>query len=364
MVQRGASDLHLTSGTPPQLRIDGTLRPLEEIPPLTPSDVKQLVYTVLTDAQKHRFEEENDLDFSFGIKGLSRFRGNAFVQKGSVAAAIRTVPLGLMGFDDLGLPAVVAELVKKPMGLVLVTGPTGSGKSTTLATMIDRINSERHAHIVTIEDPIEFLHLHKKSIVNQREINSDTKSFKSALRYILRQDPNVVLIGEVRDYETTEATLTIAETGHLTLATLHTNSAVQTINRIIDLFPPHQQPQVRAQISFVLEAVISQQLVPKKGGVGRVMAVEVLIPNVAIRNLIREDKIHQIYSAMQSGQEGHGMITMNQSLATLYAKGLVSYDAAMARSSRPDELAALLTRAGSARPAAPPLKEPIKAVRP
>jgi twitching motility protein PilT len=345
MIERGASDLHLTAGSPPQIRIDGQLHPMDQ-PPLSPSDSKQLVYSVLTDAQKHRFEEESDLDFSFGIKGLSRFRGNVFIQKGAVAAAIRTVPFEIKGLDDLGLPAIVLDLIKKPMGLVLVTGPTGSGKSTTLASMIDRINTDRHDHIITIEDPIEYLHLHKKSIVNQREITTDTKSFKMALRYILRQDPDVVLIGEMRDLETTEATLSIAETGHLTFATLHTNSAAQTINRIVDMFPPHQQTQIRAQLSAVLEGVISQQLVPKKTGGGRVMAVEIMIPNAAIRNLIREDKVHQIYSMMQTGQEGTGMITMNQSLCNLFTKGIISYEVAIARSSRPEELVTMISRTG------------------
>lgn len=364
MIERGASDLHLTAGTPAQIRVDGGLLPLPDIAPLSPSDVKQLVYSVLTDAQKHRFEEENDLDFSFGIKGLSRFRGNVFVQKGSVAAAIRTVPFEIKGFDALGLPLVVNELIKKPMGLVLVTGPTGSGKSTSLASMVDKINSERHDHIMTVEDPIEFLHLHKKSIVNQREVTTDTKSFKMALRYILRQDPDVVLIGEMRDLETTEATLTIAETGHLTFATLHTNSAAQTINRIIDMFPPHQQAQIRAQLSSVLEGVISQQLVPHKSGAGRVMAMEVMIPNAAIRNLIREDKVHQIYSAMQTGQDVHGMITMNQSLCNLYTKGQISYDTAVGRSSRPEELITMLGRSGRVGGPSAPLKEPPRMGRP
>ncbi|HET6465770.1 MAG TPA: PilT/PilU family type 4a pilus ATPase, partial [Nitrospiria bacterium] len=237
MIEKGASDLHITTGTPPQIRVDGDLVPLNT-PPLTPAETKQLVYSVLTDAQKHKFEEENELDFSFGLKGLSRFRANVFMQRGAVASAIRTIPFKIMTFEELGLPPVVRELVKRPRGLILVTGPTGSGKSTTLATMIDTINSERHEHIVTIEDPIEFLHPHKKCLVNQREVNSDTKSFKSALKYILRQDPDVVLVGEMRDLETIEAALTIAETGHLTLATLHTNSCAQTINRIIDVFPP------------------------------------------------------------------------------------------------------------------------------
>ncbi|MEK7747840.1 MAG: type IV pilus twitching motility protein PilT [Nitrospirota bacterium] len=363
MIERRASDLHITAGTPPQIRVDGGLQPLD-LAPLSPSDAKQLVYSVLTDAQKHRFEEESDLDFSFGIKGLSRFRGNVFIQKGSVAAAIRTVPFEIKPFDALGLPPIINDLIKKPMGLVLVTGPTGSGKSTSLASMIDKINTEKHDHIVTVEDPIEFLHLHKKSIVNQREVTTDTKSFKMALRYILRQDPDVVLIGEMRDLETTEATLSIAETGHLTFATLHTNSAAQTINRIVDMFPPHQQGQIRAQLSSVLEGVISQQLIPHKSGIGRVMAVEVMVPNSAIRNLIREDKVHQIYSAMQTGQELYGMITMNQSLVTLYTKGLISYDVALARSSRPEELTTMLGRTGRGPGATPLLKEPPRMGRP
>ncbi len=347
MIEKGASDLHITTGTPPQIRVDGELVPLN-MPPLTPPDTKQLVYSVLTDAQKHKFEEENELDFSFGLKGLSRFRANVFMQRGAVAAALRTIPFKIMTFDELGLPAVVRDLMKKPRGLVLVTGPTGSGKSTTLATMIDTINSERHEHIVTIEDPIEFLHPHKKCLVNQREVNSDTKSFKAALKYILRQDPDVVLIGELRDLETIEAALTIAETGHLTLATLHTNSCAQTINRIVDVFPPFQQAQVRTQLSFVLEGVMSQQLIAKASGQGRALALEIMIPNPAIRNLIREDKVHQIYSTMQTGQSKYGMQTMNQSLVDLYQKRLITYDDAANRSSNVEELMTMLGRSGMA----------------
>jgi twitching motility protein PilT len=268
------------------------------------------------------------------------------MQRGAVAAAIRTIPFKIMSFGELGLPPVVNELVKKPRGLVLVTGPTGSGKSTTLASMIDRINSERHEHIVTIEDPIEFLHPHKKCIVNQREVNSDTSAFKVALKYILRQDPDVVLIGEMRDLETIEAALTVAETGHLTFATLHTNSCAQTINRIVDVFPPYQQPQVRAQLSFVLEGVLSQQLIPKTNGQGRVLALEVMVPNPAIRNLIREDKVHQIYSTMQTGQNKFGMQTMNQSLFDLYQRRLISYEDAMGRTSMSEELMSMMNRGG------------------
>ncbi|HTN43288.1 MAG TPA: type IV pilus twitching motility protein PilT [Nitrospiria bacterium] len=347
MIEKGASDLHITTGSPPQIRVDGDLVPLNT-PPLTPAETKQLVYSVLTDAQKHKFEEETELDFSFGLKGLSRFRANVFMQRGAVACAIRTIPFKILTFEELGLPPVVRELVKRPRGLILVTGPTGSGKSTTLATMIDTINSERHEHIVTIEDPIEFLHPHKKCLVNQREVNSDTKSFKTALKYILRQDPDVVLVGEMRDLETIEAALTIAETGHLTLATLHTNSCAQTINRIIDVFPPFQQPQVRAQLSFVLEGVMSQQLMAKASGQGRVLALEIMVPTPAIRNLIREDKVHQIYSTMQTGQSKHGMQTMNQSLSELYQRRLITYDDAVTRSSNVEELINMIGRSGMA----------------
>lgn len=356
MIEKGASDLHITTGSPPQIRVDGHLVPLN-LPVLTPAETKQLVYSVLTDAQKHRFEEENELDLSFGLKGLSRFRANIFMQRGAVAAAIRTIPFKILSFEELGLPAIVNDLVKRPRGLVLVTGPTGSGKSTTLAAMIDKINSERHDHIVTVEDPIEYLHSHKKSIVNQREINADTKAFKIALKYILRQDPDVVLIGEMRDLETIEATLTIAETGHLSFATLHTNSCAQTINRIIDVFPSHQQPQVRAQLSFVLEGVISQQLIPKASGQGRVLALEIMVPNPAIRNLIREDKVHQIYSTMQTGQAKYGMQTMNQSLAELYQRRLISYDEAIGRSSVPEELLGIIGRGGGVPATAAPARE-------
>ncbi len=336
MIDKGASDLHITTGSPPQLRIDGQLVPMN-LPPLSAAETKQICYSILTDVQKHRFEENDELDLSFGIKGLSRFRANVFLQRGAVAAAIRTIPFKILALDELNLPATVGGLVNKSRGLILVTGPTGSGKSTTLASMIDKINSERHEHIITVEDPIEFLHQHKKGLVNQREVGADTKGFKQALKYVLRQDPDIVLIGEMRDLETMEAALTVSETGHLALATLHTNSAVQTINRIIDVFPPHQQPQVRAQLSFVLEGIIAQQLIPKMSGQGRVMAAEVLIPTPAIRNLIREDKIHQLYSSMQTGQAKFGMQTMNQALYDLFAKRIISYDEALGRSPVPDE---------------------------
>jgi twitching motility protein PilT len=343
MIERGASDLHITAGSPPQVRIDGVLVPLD-LPAMTPPETKLMCYSVLTDAQKHRFEEENELDLSFGVKDLSRFRANIFVQRGAVAGAFRTIPFKILSFEELGLPPVAEELSKRPRGLILVTGPTGSGKSTTLASIVDKINSTRHEHIITIEDPIEYLHPHKKCLINQREVHADTDSFKTALRYILRQDPDVVLIGEMRDLETIEAALTVSETGHLALATLHTNSAVQTINRIIDVFPAHQQSQVRAQLSFVLEGVISQMLLPKASGKGRVMCCEVMIPTPAIRNLIREDKVHQLYSNMQMGQDKFQMQTMNQHLLHLLNKKLITTDLAMTRSHDPEELRQMLNR--------------------
>lgn len=341
LVERGGSDLHITTNTSPQIRIDGQLTPMD-IPPLTPIETKQLCYSILTDAQKHKFEEENELDLSFGVKGLSRFRGNIFVQRGAVAGVFRVIPYKILTFDELGLPPVVKMLCEKPRGLILVTGPTGSGKSTTLASIIDRINTDRHDHIVTVEDPIEYLHPHKGCIVNQREVGADTKSFKHALKYVLRQDPDVVLIGELRDLETIEAALTLAETGHLCFATLHTNSCAQTMNRIIDVFPPYQQTQVRTQLSFVLEGVLSQTLIPKANGGGRALALEVMVPNPAIRNLIREDKVHQIYSQMQVGQDKFGMQTMNQCLMNLLSKRIITVDDALGRSSEPDELKQML----------------------
>lgn len=337
MVEMGASDLHITTGTPPQVRIDGQIRSLK-FPPLQPAETKQLCYSILTDAQKRKFEEENELDLSFGVKGLARFRGNVYLQRGALAGAFRMIPYKFMTFEELGLPPVVREISRKPRGLVLVTGPTGSGKSTTLASIIDSINMERQEHIITIEDPIEYIHPHKNCIVNQREVGADTHSFKKALKYILRQDPDVVLLGELRDLETIEAALTIAETGHLCFATLHTNSCVQTINRIVDVFPTSQQTQVRTQLSFVLEGVLSQTLLPRASGHGRILALEVMVPNTAIRALIRDDKVHQIYSQMQMGQDKFGMQTLNQSLFLLYHKKQVTLETALARSSDPDEL--------------------------
>jgi twitching motility protein PilT len=337
MIEKGASDMHITTGAPPLLRIDGAIVPLK-IPALSPVETKQLCYSVLTEEQKIQFEKTKELDLSFGVKNLSRFRANIFLQRGAVSGAFRSIPFKILTFDELGLPPVIAELAAKPRGLVLVTGPTGSGKSTTLASILDKINSETRQHIVTVEDPIEYLHPHKRSIVNQREVGSDTQTFKAALKYVLRQDPDVVLVGEMRDLETIEAALTIAETGHLVFATLHTNSALQSINRIIDVFPPHQQSQVRAQLSFVLEGVISQLLLPRAGTPGRCLALEVMVPNAAIRNLIREDKVHQIYSQMQVGQSKHGMQTLNQSLYSLYARRMITLEEAMGRSNDVDEL--------------------------
>ena len=341
-VELQGSDLHITISTPPQVRVHGHLQRLEGAE-LAPSDTKALTYSVLTDSQKKRFEESLELDFSFGIKGLARFRCNMFNQRGAVAAVYRLIPERIRGFDELGLPAVISTLADRPRGLVLITGPTGSGKSTTLAALIDKVNTERKEHILTIEDPIEYIHQHKGCVVNQREVHSDTQSFTAALRAALREDPDVVLIGEMRDLETVEAALRIAETGHLTLATLHTNSASQTINRIIDIFPSHQQSQIRTQLSLVLEGIVCQALLPKTGG-GRVVALEIMVPTAGIRNLIREDKVHQIYSAMQTGQEKMGMQTMNQSLASLYQRQQVTLESALERSSNRDELQDLINR--------------------
>jgi twitching motility protein PilT len=358
LVDVNGSDLHLTTQTPPQIRVHGKLQTLD-LPVLGPAETKGLAYSVLTDAQKKRFEETLELDFSFGIRGLARFRCNVFNQRGAVAAVYRVIPEKIKGFDELALPPVLGTLAERPRGLVLVTGPTGSGKSTTLAAMIDKINTERREHILTIEDPIEYIHQHKGCLVNQREVHSDTHGFANALRAALREDPDIVLIGELRDLETIESALRIAETGHLTFATLHTNSAAQTINRIIDVFPAHQQGQIRTQLSLVLEGIVCQALLPRADGTGRVISLEILIPTPAIRNLIRDDKVHQIYSTMQTGQEKFGMQTMNQSLATLYQRRLISLDTAMSASSMKDELEQMISRgagvvagAGMARPGA------------
>src|SRR6187431_316163 len=352
MVAMQGSDLHLSIGSVPQTRVHGELEKMTQHAELNPTETKSLSYSVLTDAQKKRFEETKELDFSFGIRGLARFRCNMFNQKGAVGAVYRQIPEKIRAFEDLGLPQVMAKLAERPRGLILVTGPTGSGKSTTLAAMIDKINSERHGHILTVEDPIEYLHQHKNCLINQRELHSDTQSFTNALRAALREDPDVVLIGEMRDLETVESALRIAETGHLTFGTLHTNSAASTINRIIDVFPSHQQSQIRAQLSLVLEGILCQALLPKASGSGRAMALEVLIPNGAIRNLIREDKVHQIYSMMQTGQDKYGMQTFNQSLATLYHKRQISLDTALQRSSNVDELRELIDRGSGLNPGA------------
>ena len=359
----GASDLHLSidiaaAGPRPWRAVK-----LDQ-PPLTPTDSKALTYSVLTDAQKKRFEETLELDFSFGIRGLARFRCNMYNQRGAVAAAYRQIPERIRGFDELHLPPVIAKLADRPRGLVLVTGPTGSGKSTTLAAMIDKINTEQKGHILTIEDPIEYLHQHKGCLVNQREVHSDTQSFSNALRAALREDPDTVLIGEMRDLETVEAALRIAETGHLTFATLHTNSASSTINRIIDQFPAHQQAQIRTQLSMVIEGIVCQGLLPKINGEGRVVAMEIMVPTPGIRNLIREDKVHQIYSAMQTGQEKLGMQTMNQSLATLYFRRQITLETAISSSSMREELQEMINRGVGVVPGAGLSRGPMAAGRP
>jgi twitching motility protein PilT len=362
LVSLSGSDLHITTSTPPQVRVHGHLQTLD-LPVLGPAETKALAYSVLTDSQKKRFEETLELDFSFGIRGLARFRCNVFNQRGAVAAVYRVIPETIRSFQDLGLPPVLATLAERPRGLVLVTGPTGSGKSTTLAAMIDKINTERREHILTIEDPIEYIHQHKGCLVNQREVHSDTHGFAAALRAALREDPDIVLIGELRDLETIESALRIAETGHLTFATLHTNSAAQTINRIIDVFPSHQQGQIRTQLSLVLEGIVCQALLPKADGTGRCMALEVMVPTPAIRNLIRDDKVHQIYSTMQTGQEKLGMQTMNQSLATLYQRRLITLDAALNASSMKDELEQIIARGAGVVPGAG-MQRPGAALRP
>ncbi len=344
MFERGASDLHITAGAPPMLRVDGVMT-ATEYEKLRPEATQQLIYSILTDEQKEKFEKDNELDVSFGVEGVGRVRMNVYQQRGAVGAALRNIPTAIRTFEDLRLPPIVQDIVKLPKGLVLVTGPTGSGKSTTLASMLDWINANRQHHIITIEDPIEYVHAHKSCIVNQREVGTDTHSFSAALKYALRQDPDVILIGEMRDLETINAALTIAETGHLVFATLHTVDAIQTINRIIDVFPASQQQQVRAQLSFILQAVLSQQLLPKAYGSGRVLALEILIPTMAVRNLIREEKVHQIYSSMQTGTE-YGMQTMNQALFELYQKQLASYNEIFSRTLDPKELQRMVKGAG------------------
>jgi twitching motility protein PilT len=337
MFLQRASDLHLTIGIPPQVRVNGRIRHTD-YPPLTPDDTWHLASEILSETQKRKLKKNREIDFSFGISGLSRFRVNAYFQRGALALAIRSIPFSIPGFQELNLPSVVSELCEKPRGLILVTGPTGSGKSTTLAAMVEWINTHAQKHVITVEDPIEYLHSHHKCMVNQRELHSDTRSMSRALRSVLREDPDVVMIGEMRDLETIEAALTISETGHLTLATLHTDSCIQSINRIIDVFSPHQQNQVRSQLSFLLEGILCQQLLPKILEDGRALALEILIPNHAIRNLIRENQIQQIYSLMQSGNLKHEMQTMNQALFSLYNSNAISKEIALGRSSYQAEL--------------------------
>lgn len=348
MFARKASDLHLTIGIPPQVRINGQIRSMDDYPVLTPEDTGHLAFEVLSEDHKKKLKKNREIDFSFGISGLSRFRVNVYFQRGAIAIAIRSVPFTVPGFQELGLPPVVCEMCEKPRGLILVTGPTGSGKSTTLAAMIEWINTRTRKHIITVEDPIEYLHSHKKCMINQRELHSDTRSMASALRSALREDPDVVMIGEMRDLETMEAALTIAETGHLTLATLHTDSCIQSISRIIDVFSPHKQNQVRTQLSFIMEGILCQQLLPKKFEEGRALALEILIPNHAIRNLVRENQIQQIYSLMQTGSLKYGMQTMNQSLFSLYQSNSVSKEIVLGRSSYQSELLRMMQGHGMA----------------
>jgi len=360
MIEKQASDLHVTAGERPKLRVDGDMTDSSAPEVLTAKDTLQLAYSVLTENQKKRFETEDELDFSFGIQNLARFRGNVFKQRGCVAMVIRMIPFNVRTFQDLGLPPIVAKLAERPRGLILVTGPTGSGKSTTLAAMIDKINKERKGHIITVEDPIEFIHRHQGCIVNQREVGTDTKSFSTALKYALREDPDVILVGEMRDLETIAAALTIAETGHLALATLHTNSAAESINRIIDVFPHNQQSQVRAQLAFVLEGVMTQTLLPKAKGRGRVMAMEIMVATPAIRALIRDEKIHQIYSAMQSGKK-YGMQTMNDALYQLYVAGDVSEDECLRASGDPREFYRMIGKEPMEERDIEPVEKPMRA---
>ncbi|MBI3289029.1 MAG: type IV pilus twitching motility protein PilT [Elusimicrobia bacterium] len=342
MHERGASDLHLTVGAPPVLRIDGTLLPTP-FEKLTTETAHTLIYSLINDQQRQRFEAASELDLAFNLRGIGRVRMNVYRQTGSVGAAIRAIPNAFRTFDEIGMPKSILDIMRMPKGLILVTGQTGSGKSTTLASMIDFINETRSAHIVTVEDPIEFVHTHKKSVINQREVGQDTQTFSAALHHILRQDPDVILIGELRDLETIQAALNIAETGHLVLASLHTTDCAQTINRIIDVFPQHQLDQVRVQLSFVLQAVLCQQLLAHASGAGRVLACETLVVNAAIRNLIREQKIEQIQVAIQTGGKS-GMQTMNQALAELYFKQKITFQEAMAHSMDPEDLRRLMQR--------------------
>ena len=346
MVEQNASDLHITSGVPPEFRIHGKMVKVKA-DVLTNQDTKDLCYSVMTDSQKAKFEKTMEIDFSFGIKDFARFRANVFYQRGGIAGVFRRIPMTIPNFDDLGLPEAIKRTIQLPNGLILVTGATGSGKSTSLAAMLDLLNREEYGHILTVEDPIEFVHPHKNCVVNQREVGVDTQTFGDALKRILRQDPDYILVGELRDIETIEMALTMAETGHLVFGTLHTNSAVQSINRIINVFPPHQQPQVRQVMSFTLQAILSQQLVENSYTPGRTLAAELMIPNMGIRNLIREDKLHQVYSMMQTGQDLSGMVTMNQSLFRLVKKGVLSKEDSLKYSTMPEEMAKMLTLGSS-----------------
>ncbi|MFL5503324.1 MAG: type IV pilus twitching motility protein PilT [Gemmatimonadaceae bacterium] len=360
MVSRNASDLHIVAGERPKLRIDGDITNSSVDYEMSPKDTLQVAYSVLTEQQKKRFELEDELDFSFGIQNLARFRGNVFKQRGCVSMVVRQIPFAIKTFEQLGLPGSIAKMAEKPRGLVLVTGPTGSGKSTTLAAMIDKINRERKGHIITVEDPIEFIHKHQGCIINQREVGSDTKSFANALKYALREDPDTILVGEMRDLETIQAALTIAETGHLAFATLHTNSAAEAINRIIDVFPSHQQSQVRAQLAFVLEGIVTQTLLPKAQGKGRVMAAEILVVTPAIRALIRDDKVHQIYSSMQAGKKW-GMQTLNDALYQLYMSREVTADECLRVSGDPTEFQRMIGQIDPAEDGSGKIAPPAKA---
>jgi twitching motility protein PilT len=342
MVDSRASDVHLTPGFAPAIRVRGRIVPMDDYPPLTPQDTRDIVYSILNDSQRKKFENQQQLDFAYAIPGVARFRVNCFFQRGSISAAFRHVPTEILSLESLGLPSVLEEFTRKPRGFVLVTGPTGSGKSTTLASMVDLINEQREEHILTIEDPIEFLHRHKSCIVNQREIGADAVDFAVALKGALREDPDVILVGEMRDLETIATALTAAETGHLVFATLHTQSTAQTVDRIIDVFPPHQQQQVRMQLSIALQGIVTQQLLPTADGSARIVACEVLVPTPAVRNLIREGKTHQIYSALQTSG-AVGMQTMDAHLAHLVRAGKVTRSLAEQRSSVPEELKRLLS---------------------
>ena len=347
VLARGASDLHITAGAPPVIRVNGTLVPLTQYQKMMPDQLRRMIYGILTQKQRERLESELELDISYALPGKARFRVNVYFQRDAIGAAMRMIPYEIKSIEDLGLPAQIGEFARLPRGMVLVTGPTGSGKSTTLASLVDIVNVERACHIMTVEDPIEFLHRHKTAVVNQRELGQDTHSFAAALKHVLRQDPDVILVGEMRDLETIQTALTAAETGHLVFATLHTQDAPQTMDRIIDVFPPHQQQQVRVQLAATLQGVVTQQLVPTFDGQGRAVATEILVATPAVRNLVREAKIHQIYSAMQAGGR-YGMQTMDMSLAALVRTGKITLEAAAERCHDLEDLKRLSGRGGGA----------------